>query len=762
MSQLRISKFIEPEHQKNKSRLRSFKKEIELNQSPKKKSSPSINKSFACYNVSTKIFKNNDSFSKDHSRTLSIGNTTPMSQRNTSVRMSVLNSSGKLSNGHPGPKEFEESKLIKIKKQLISDWTEKVRSDISSGNYELALINLKKIFKEDPNNLKALYSRAQCYLGMKQYKLAIPDLLTIIQDHPTYNKNIYIEIANCFIESKDYTTAIRQITRGLVKFPKFAEGYISRGILYNQTKKWDKAISDFYEAHSLSPLEGAGYLGQADSFLGMNDIKNALKTLDQCLKFPSIVPQALLKIGKIYFETQNYEKALENLNKLVEIEPNNAEAHYFRAFSLLGQDNLINASIALEQVIKYDSSKKLTGHALYNLGAIKIKQRDFYGAHFTFQRAVEIGLEIDEQKILRAYVEAILCLMKRKFKEGIVMLSKIIKKKNMLIQEYLGNCYAYRAYAYASLENHEKAVKDLNLTKKFQDLDNSSEYNFMISQAILFGVSEIGLELLSKCSELFPRNIEPLCYKSAIYFQMALNEKNSNLAVKSKEILDGAIKMRDSESDLYFFRGIVLYYIGKPIDAVYDFEQAIEKAEDNIPNHFLARGLCSAKLQMYKEAIQDFSIAIQLDEKLADAYLYRGKCALMIDDSNLARRDFQQLLLIRPNDTFATSNDQNFDFETEEGILSCFSLKTVKCKPETPWLNRVKGAIQFTEEIQDIESESASEEVDIKLEFSDIFSEKSFRKFKSLDILKKSPVLKLETQDSDSSLSEILDDIEDF
>lgn len=45
-------------------------------------------------------------------------------------------------------------------------------------------------------------------------------------------------------------------------------------------------------------------------------------------------------------------------------------------------------------------------------------------------------------------------------------------------------------------------------------------------------------------------------------------------------------------------------------------------------------------------------------------------------------------------------------FKIDDTILKEFQIKNVKCKPEAPWLNRVKGMIQFTEEIQEIDLDS--------------------------------------------------------
>lgn len=82
-------------------------------------------------------------------------------------------------------------------------------------------------------------------------------------------------------------------------------------------------------------------------------------------------------------------------------------------------------------------------------------------------------------------MESVLCLMKRQFKEGAERLSKILKKRNPLLKEYLAKCHAYRAYAYASLEMHEKACKDLSASYRIEKLDGASKYNLLVSKGIL-------------------------------------------------------------------------------------------------------------------------------------------------------------------------------------------------------------------------------------------------------------------------------------
>jgi hypothetical protein len=51
----------------------------------------------------------------------------------------------------------------------------------------------------------------------------------------------------------------------------------------------------------------------------------------------------------------------------------------------------------------------------------------------------------------------------------------------------------------------------------------------------------------------------------------------------------------------------------------------------------------------------------------------------------------------------------SLEFDIEESVLDYFTIKAVKCRPEAPWLNRVNGTIQFTEDMQMITSENVSD-----------------------------------------------------
>ena len=177
----------------------------------------------------------------------------------------------------PSSQKISQKELIK--KDAFAPILEKASQLIKHSNFKTALSYLNKVLKEDPSNPQALYSRGKCYISLELFKEAIPDLLSLIQDYPSYEKNAYIALAMSFVGLNDYKTAIRQLSKGLSKFPKFKDAYLARGQLLAHQKIWDKAISDFYKVISTVPEDGKAYVSLAEALKSMGDIPNALRVL---------------------------------------------------------------------------------------------------------------------------------------------------------------------------------------------------------------------------------------------------------------------------------------------------------------------------------------------------------------------------------------------------------------------------------------------------------------------------------------------------
>lgn len=532
---------------------------------------------------------------------------------------------------------------------------DKGNAELKNKQFAAAIKCFKRVLRDEPSHLDAMYNRAICYMHLSQHKMAIPDLLTVSKENPLYDRQLYIALAMCFVAGGDAGTAVRQLTKGLSKYPKFFEGYLTRGQLLLQMQRCDKAAQDFYKAVTLDPHSGEAYLGLADCFRGLGEVANAVQAYSKAAEQRPTLIQALTRRSLMHQDLGQSRDALADLSLLLSQCSDHAPTYFSKAQLLqsLGEEN--EASLAFEQAIKYDGEEKqLTALAIYQLGLIKVRQRDFYGAMFTLRRARDVKAQTKDQQTLKLYAEAVLSLMKRKFKEAISLLSKLIKRKSTALAEFEASLFAYRGYGLSALQKHPKAVKDFRACQQLHELDNATSYNKAISQGIIAAeASDYGkaLRYFDRAQQLFPSNMEPIAYK-ALSLLVATKSSGLRAAVveEAKQHLDSALDKRPTEAELYFLRAALYYSQDQCTAAVPDLEQAIEKAEDNVPAHYLLRGLCYARLRLHQEALQDFSIAIQLDEGLAEAYFYRGRCAYLLEDPSLSFLDFQKLILAKQAD----------------------------------------------------------------------------------------------------------------
>lgn len=75
---------------------------------------------------------------------------------------------------------------------------------------------------------------------------------------------------------------------------------------------------------------------------------------------------------------------------------------------------------------------------------------------------------------------------------------------------------------------------------------------------------------------------------------------------------------KGADPSVYHLRSLVNFGLNYFFDSIVDIEHAIESSDEASAAHYLARGRCYACLSMFKEAITDLSIAINLNKDLLD------------------------------------------------------------------------------------------------------------------------------------------------
>ncbi len=138
--------------------------------------------------------------------------------------------------------------------------------------------------------------------------------------------------------------------------------------------------------------------------------------------------------------------------------------------------------------------------------------------------------------------------------------------------------------------------------------------------------------------------------------QVKINSKY--LAISFIIFLLFSFSCRQNNASHYFKNGSAKYQLKNYVNAVKDFDQAIELENDYIDAYYV-RALCYGNLKKYDKALNDFNKVIELNPDYKDVYINRGfYVSEKIGDYQGALNDYNRYLDLNKNgdNAFAYSN----------------------------------------------------------------------------------------------------------
>ncbi len=139
------------------------------------------------------------------------------------------------------------------------------------------------------------------------------------------------------IQNGNFQQAIDNINKSLELKNDWSIPYFYRAAAYQALEEYDEAMLDYTKALQLDSKMTDAYYNRARIILTRKDIdnpniENAVKDLEQALKLDDKFIDALYAMAAAHKKLGNYHKALEYLEKLLELEP---EAVHARALKKL-------------------------------------------------------------------------------------------------------------------------------------------------------------------------------------------------------------------------------------------------------------------------------------------------------------------------------------------------------------------------------------------------------------------------------------------
>lgn len=196
-------------------------------------------------------------------------------------------------------------------------------------NYQSAISAYKKIVELDPNRDDAHYGLGVVYLKMRRHNDAIAPLEKSIQLNID-NAEAYFYIGNCYEELRDFAKAADAYEKYLELNPKDAwQGYYQLGLCRKELEQHEAAIAAFQEALKEKPQDLKISYQLAQTFHKVGQYENAEKTYQLLAELsPEDAVTYYNTILRMYDQAGMNDKAINAAQKLIELQPNNADAVY--------------------------------------------------------------------------------------------------------------------------------------------------------------------------------------------------------------------------------------------------------------------------------------------------------------------------------------------------------------------------------------------------------------------------------------------------
>jgi len=321
---------------------------------------------------------------------------------------------------------------------------------------------------KDSNNWMAL-----SYYAMKLYDQAADAYEQLLKSDQTYytKAQIYSCIAKCRIYLAQYDAAIDECNAGIKTGDKselptlyslLGMAYMAKGDNLSAAKNFDLAISKGYQdAETLNTQAAACY------YFG-GDYDAAVRCGLTALKGASGDTEAVLWVGLSYYMQQDYQKAVDYLNRSLNVQQVYCETSEIsriltRCYLLDGKYEA--ASDAATQGLKMEGSRAASNpmtNEMYALRAASyLSQGKYSDALKDFYSAIAMGYS----NAFEIYKQCTLC----NFLLGDYQQAVSCGERALDNGEGTAELYYWIGISYFSLEEYDKAKSELELAKSLDD-----------------------------------------------------------------------------------------------------------------------------------------------------------------------------------------------------------------------------------------------------------------------------------------------------
>ena len=238
---------------------------------------------------------------------------------------------------------------------------------------------LTEKIKADPDNPVLYYERARWNLSLKKLSVAENDIRKALSIDST-KAEYYLTLADITFARMNLPGSEGAFKKALALDNNNIEAHLKLSELYLYLKKYPESISEANEALRIDKKRAKAYFIKGFVYKETKDTLRAISNFQTCIEQEPNHFDAIIQLGNLY-ATHNDPIALEYYNKALKLQPHSVEALYDRGLYFQNTGDIEKAVNDYNELLKVNPRY---GFAYFNLGYIAMKYEKDYKKAISF------------------------------------------------------------------------------------------------------------------------------------------------------------------------------------------------------------------------------------------------------------------------------------------------------------------------------------------------------------------------------------------
>jgi tetratricopeptide (TPR) repeat protein len=588
------------------------------------------------------------------------------------------------------------NQAIAAKPYLYEPWFFRGVAKFYLDDFAGAEADCSEAQKRNPYVTSIYDLRALCRIRQERYTEAAEDYTRALKYDPQ-NQGMWHNRVLCHIQNKDYERALGQLDTMLTRWSHYARGYTMQAEVYLLQADTTAAIKALENAAKLDPYDGETWAARAVISLSRQQWKDAEGFLDKTIHLLSRHVTSYINRALARLNQNNLRGAMADYDTALDLDPNNFLGHYNRGLlrAQVGDDNRGIEDFDFVLSLEPDNLMALFNRALLleQTGDLRGAIRDYskvigeypnfwFGLQHRANCYRRLGqsrqAELDEFRILKAQMDKRYGKrqprlnrqqMRRRSDEDLEKYNQIVVADEQDVEheyksQYRGKVQNRKVEATLlpmfelTLQKHEdKGVRSvvaydanveefnstsgqrplyINSTTAVLDEHKSSDY-FNYIDSLSTNISQTATVDLTKKMLL----IRAVAYGEVQNYESAIDDLSTYLGIDSLSVL--ALWQRAvCQSKINQFQASEGTNIDlKTANVLGDMMAALRLAPKNVYLYY-NRATLYALRKDYRQAVEDYTRAVDLEPAMAEAYYNRGLCHIFAGEKEKGIRDLSK------------------------------------------------------------------------------------------------------------------------